>query len=207
MSGFLYYLITFAESIGSVFGVRSTYEQPTYVVVQDLGDNNEVRRYDPRLAIEATVDDPDRDKAASQAFGLLFGYITGANRSGQTIAMTVPVRTASERIAMTTPVQTASFDGRLSMRFFLPSAVARAGAPAPVDPHLHLVEVPAATIAARRYSGIADQESRDRNTGILMSVLRNTPWKPDGGVFQLSYDPPFAIPFLRRNETAVEVTR
>ena len=205
MSGFIYYLLAFTESVASVFGVRSPYEQPRYVVVQNLGQDTEVRRYEPRLAIEATVDEPDRDKAASQAFGLLFGYIAGANQSSQKIAMTVPVRTASERIAMTTPVETASRDNRVTMRFFLPVAVARAGAPAPLDPHLHLAEVPASTIAARRYSGIANQAARDRNTAILMLVLANTQWKPDGRPYRLSYDPPFAIPFLRRNEIAIGV--
>ena len=80
MSGFLYYLLTFAESVTSVFGLRFAYEQPHYAVLQDLGQSVEIRRYDPRLAIEATVQDADREKAASQAFGLLFNYITGANR-------------------------------------------------------------------------------------------------------------------------------
>ncbi len=207
MSGFVYYLVAFADSIASVFGVRSPYEQPHYVVLQDLGQSAEVRRYDPRLAIEATVDAPDRDKAASQAFGLLFRYIAGANQTSQTIAMTVPVRTASEQIAMTAPVQTSTGNDHLSMRFFLPAEVARAGAPAPLDPQLHLVEVPASTVAARRYSGIADQAARDRNTAILMSVLAHTDWKPDGSAFQLSYDPPFAIPFLHRNEIAIGITR
>lgn len=207
MSGFLYYLLTFAESITAVVGLRFPFEQPHYVVVQDLGQDVEVRRYDPRLAIEAIVDDPNRQKAASEAFSMLFRYITGANEQQQKIAMTVPVRTDSERIAMTTPVQTTSADGHLSMRFFLPRSVAEAGAPAPRDPHLHLVQVPASTIAARRYSGVADQVSRDQNAAILMSVLAKSSWTPEGEIFQFNYDPPFTIPFLRRNEVAVNVTR
>lgn len=207
MSGLFYYLLTFAESVTSVFGLRFAYEQPHYVVIQDLGDSVQVRRYDPRLAIEATVDDANQEKAASQAFTLLFRYITGANQRDQKIAMTAPVRTESERIAMTQPVQTMADHDRVSMRFFLPHSVAEAGAPAPVDPRLHLVNVPASTIAARRYSGVADQGARQRNETILMSVLGKSAWKPDGEVFQLYYDPPFAIPFLRRNEVAVDVTR
>lgn len=43
MSGILYYLLTFAESIISVFGLRCAYEQPHYVVIQDLGQSVEVR--------------------------------------------------------------------------------------------------------------------------------------------------------------------
>ena len=203
MSAVLYYLLTFAESVTSVFGLRFAYEQPHYVVIQNLGQSVEVRRYDPRLVIEATVEGPDREKAAGEAFALLFRYITGANQREQKIAMTAPVRTDSQRIAMTTPVQTTN----TSMRFFLPETIAKQGAPTPTDPRLHLVRVPESTIAARRYSGIADQASRDYNAAILLSVLAKSPWKTDGEIFQFNYDPPFAIPFLRRNEVAVPVTR
>ena len=206
MSGFFYYLLTFAESVTSVVGLRFPYEQPHYVVVQDLGHSAEIRRYDPRLAIEATVDDPDHGKAASEAFSLLFRYITGANQRDQKIAMTTPVQTRSERIAMTVPVQTASGNGQVAMRFFLPQAVAKAGAPAPQDPRLHLVQVPQTTIAALRYSGIPTQAERDQKAAQLQDILGKSAWKPRGEIFQLNYDPPFTIPFLRRNEVAVTVT-
>jgi hypothetical protein len=207
MSGFFYYLLTFAESVTSVFGLRFPYEQPRYAVLQDLGQNVEVRQYEPRLAIEAVVDDRDREKAANVGFGLLFRYITGANRHEQKIAMTVPVRTESERIAMTTPVQTTGGPDRVTMRFFLPEAVARAGAPAPLDARLHLVQVPAAMIAALRYSGVSTPVDRDHHAAILMGVLAKSAWKPVGEVFQFNYDPPFTISFLRRNEVAVAVER
>jgi SOUL heme-binding protein len=100
MSGFFYYLLTFAESVTSVFGIRFPYEQPQYTVLEDLGQSVEVRQYEPRLAIEAAIDDPDQEKAAGEAFGLLFHYITGANRRDQKIAMTAPVQIESERIKM-----------------------------------------------------------------------------------------------------------
>jgi hypothetical protein len=204
MSGFPYYLVTFAESITSVVGLRF-YEQPRYAVLQDLGQSVEVRRYEPRIAIEAMVDGADRDRAANEAFGLLFRYITGANRREQKIAMTAPVRTETERIAMTAPVQTSTPAGRVSMRFFLPAEVASAGAPAPVDPRLRLVNVPTTTIAALRYSGVATQAARDHEAATLLGVLTRSRWQPTGAVFQLNYDPPCTIPFVRRNEIAVAV--
>jgi hypothetical protein len=211
MSGFGYYLLTFAESITSVFGLRFPYEQPQYTVLQDLGRAVEVRQYAPSLAIEATVTDPNHEQAASQAFGLLFRYITGANQRDQKISMTAPVQTDSERIAMTVPVQTSPTGGPgaggISMRFFLPRSLAADGAPAPTDPRLHLVQVPATTIAALRYSGIATQASRDRHAAVLLGVLAKSAWRPKGDVYQLNYDPPFAIPFLRRNEVAVDVEK
>lgn len=210
MSGFCYYLLTFAESLTSIVGIRSVYEQPHYVVVQDLGPNTEIRRYDPRVAIEATIEGKNRDRAASEAFGLLFRYITGANKGNAKIAMTAPVQTesSSQRIEMTAPVQTATTPaGALNMRFFLPQSVAKAGAPAPTDPRLHLVDVPAETVAALRYSGVDSETARAEKSAELLAILAKSAWKPQGEVFTLNYDPPFTIPFLRRNEVVVDVTR
>nr|WP_294529714.1 heme-binding protein [uncultured Rhodopila sp.] len=208
MSGFCYYLLTFAESLTAVVGIRSVYEQPHYVVVQDLGRNTEIRRYDPRVAIEATIEGKTRDRAASEAFGLLFRYITGANAGSAKIAMTAPVQTETQRIAMTAPVQTATDpSGTLNMRFFLPHSVAAAGAPAPTDPRLHLVDVPAETVAVLRYSGVDNAGARAEKKAELLDVLAKSPWRPVGEVFTLNYDPPFTIPFLRRNEAAVDVTK
>jgi SOUL heme-binding protein len=209
MSGFCYYLLTFAESIASVVGIRSVYEQPRYEVLQHLGQSVEIRRYEPRVAIEAVIEGGNRDRAANEAFGLLFRYITGANRRAEKIAMTAPVRTeaASERIAMTAPVQTAGSAGTLSMRFYLPRSVAEAGAPAPLDPRLHLVDVPAATVAVLRYSGVDSAAARTEKGADLLATLGGSRWRPDGEAFQMYYDPPFTIPFLRCNEVAVPVAR
>ena len=107
---------------------------------------------------------------------------------------------------MTVPVQTGGI-GRLSMRFFLPRDVAAHGAPLPTDPRLHLVQVPELTIAALRYSGVDNERMHDEKAAQLLTLLKNTPWHPAGEAFRLNYDPPFTIPFLRRNEAAVAVTK
>jgi hypothetical protein len=65
----------------------------------------------------------------------------------------------------------------------------------------------AETVAALRYSGVSTQTDFDQKSTTLLRVLKSSAWKPNGEVYQLNYDPPFAIPFLRRNEVAVMVTR
>lgn len=209
MSGILYYLLTFAESLTSVFGYRGAYEQPRYVVIQAIGPDAEIRLYEPRVAVEAAITAGDRQQAASQAFGLLFRYISGANQGSQKIAMTTPVRTDStpERIAMTAPVQTTGESGSITMRFFLPRDVAQKGAPAPTDPRLHIVDVPQTTMAVLRYSGVDSRAIHQQKAAELLGLLKPTGWKPQGEVFRLNYDPPFTIPPFRRNEAAVAVTR
>jgi hypothetical protein len=72
---------------------------------------------------------------------------------------------------------------------------------------LHLVDVPAETVAALRYSGVDSASARAEKRDELLAILAKSPWKPEGEVFTLNYDPPFTIPFLRRNEVVVDVTR
>ena len=202
MDRVMYALVTLAEAVLGIFGVRALYEEPAYAVVERLDRGVEIRSYAPRLAVETDA----RGQGDGDAFGRLFRYITGANRAGDRIAMTAPVESGgqyiAQRIAMTVPVER---DGTGTMRFFLPRAVAAAGAPAPTEPGVRLVEVPAERVAALRFSGRLTPEARAAQAGILAAVLAAAGRAPAGAPFVMGYDPPFAIPFLRRNEVAVRL--
>jgi hypothetical protein len=205
-----YYAKTFAETAPAIFGIRSAFEQPPYVVKQDLGQGLEIRSYGPSVAAEATVPAATREQASEIAFHLLFTYITGANRGGQTIAMTTPVQQAPTLIDMTTPVRidAAATGGQpeVTMRFSLPAKVA-GQPPAPMDPRVRIVTVPPSTVAAIRYSGNPNEVARSAHQQELLRRLVSTGWQPAGTPYALNYDPPFAVPFLKRNEVVVEVSR
>ena len=198
MDRVMYALVTLVEAALGIFGVRALYEQPAYTVVARLDRGVEIRSYAPRLAVETDA----RGQGDGDAFGRLFRYITGANRAGDRIAMTAPVESGGRRLAATVPVER---DGTGTMRFFLPRAVAAAGAPAPTGPGVRLVEVPAELVAALRFSGRLTPEARAAQAGILAAVLAAAGRAPAGAPFVMGYDPPFAIPFLRRNEVAVRL--
>jgi hypothetical protein len=78
LAKFYYYLVTAVEALFSVFGIRSFHEQPRYVVTERLGDEVEIRSYEPRQAVETTVQSTDFHAAESEAFRLLLAYIAGA---------------------------------------------------------------------------------------------------------------------------------
>ena len=185
MGAFFYYLAVAVESVFSVFGVRAPYEQPPYVVVGQVADGVELRRYAPRVAVETDIISGDE----GAAFGRLFRYITGANGGTSKIAMTVPVEIGGGKV----------------MRFFLPQDVAAAGAPAPTDPAVHIATVPAQTTAVLRFSGILTADSREKHESLLLSEMKDAGRMTTGALSVLSYDPPFAIPFMRRNEIMVEL--
>lgn len=193
----------------SVFGVRSGYEQPAYTVLERIGETVEIRRYGRRLAAEATVEAGDAQAGRNEAFKVLFGCISGANHGPFKVAMTTPVEvdTEAEVIAMTAPVETGASDkGRYTMRFFLPGSYTKATAPEPTDARVQIIEVPEARVAVLRFSGSPDEDSVETRKAELMKTLANSAWSVTGTPTALFYDPPWTLPFLRRNEVAVAVS-
>jgi hypothetical protein len=193
----------------SVFGVRSGYEQPAYTILERIGETVEIRRYGPRLAAEATVEAGDAEAGRNQAFKILFDYISGANQGRSKVAMTTPVEvgTEAEKIAMTVPVETGAADkGRSTMRFFLPGSYTKATAPEPTDARVQIIEVPAVSLAVLRFSGSRDEARVAARQAELMKTLADSAWRVTGTPTALFYDPPWTLPFLRRNEVAVAVT-
>ncbi|MGF1562925.1 MAG: heme-binding protein [Geminicoccaceae bacterium] len=193
----------------SVFGVRSGTEQPAYSVREVLDDRTEIRDYAVRLAAQTEVPLADgRNAALNEAFGRLAGYIFGKNQGAREIAMTAPVEVARSQgttIAMTAPVETVTEGQQMRMRFFLPAEIRRADAPTPVDPQVNLVEVPAEILAVRRFTGLRHTAAVDAQAAALLEAVRAAGYQPDGPVVSYFYDPPWTIPFLRRNEVAVAV--
>ncbi len=198
MSRLLYFLTTFSEAALSVFGIRGAYEQPSYRVVETLSPGIEIRDYDARVAAETSMRDGE-----GAAFGRLFRYITGANVAGRTVAMTAPVEEHAQRIAMTVPVERSAGQG--TMRFFLPAATVAAGVPAPTDASVGIVHLPAVTLGVIRYSGTASAPARASETDRLRIALTQAKRAPQGDPIYFSYDPPFTLPFLRRNEVALRL--
>ena len=183
MKDLLYYARLALESAASVFGLRP-YEAPRYEVI-GAASQVELRRYAPRRAVEAKVRGPG---ARDEAFRALFRYICG-----------------SEKIAMTTPVATRGGTDEVRMQFFLPARYQDAAAPVPFDRRLRLVELPEETLAVLRFSGRATPHELAQQKSRLLAAVAAAGWRPTGEAVVFTYDPPFTLPFLRRNEVAVKV--
>ena len=198
MDKFLYYLVTLLESALSVLGIRAFYEQPRYAVIERLDRGVEIRAYDGRVAVETDA----RGQRDGEAFARLFRYITGANGGDDRIAMKASVETSGRLIAMTVPVEQGTAG---TLRFYLPRKVADADVPEPTEPGIRLVRVPPERLAVLRFSGSATPEAREEQARILERVLDAASRKPAEPPFFMGYDPPFSVPFLRRNEVAVRL--
>ena len=189
----------------TVFGIREGTAEPRFTVLA-APNGLEIRSYGPRIAAETAVA-ADEEQARYDGFRRLAGYIFGANRAKSKIDMTVPVaQQKGETIAMTAPVgQARGEGGQWVIRFFMPADATMETLPTPDDPAVVLREVPGETMAVLRFTGFWGADSIAARQADLLQRLETTAWKPTGAPLAWFYDPPWTIPFLRRNEVAVPV--
>ena len=200
-------LITLLAGVGQLVGIRAGTEQPPYEVVGRVGEA-EIRRYAPQIAAEAVVEGPV-ETARNEGFRRVAGYIFGDNTAKASVAMTAPVvqgREAaggSQSIAMTSPVVQQPAGGESwSIQFIMPSKYTMATLPQPNDPRVRLVEIPARTFAVVRFSGLGKADAVARHEKALDAALAGSSWRAVGEPVTWYYDPPWTVPFMRRNEVA-----
>lgn len=194
-----------ADSALGVVGVRIGTEEPHYLQ-RALTETVEIRQYGPRIAAETTVTG-DKQSALSTGFRRLASYIFGGNHRNTEIAMTAPVgQSRGEDISMTAPVsQAGSADAGWTVRFFMPSKWSMETLPTPDDDDVRLVTVPAETVAVLRFSGDRGPAAVAENIEELLKTLRDNDIEPVGEAVGWFYDPPWTLPFRRRNEVAVTI--
>ena len=193
----------------SVVGMQGDIEQPPYEVISSLSKNIEIRQYVERIAVETTVTSDDPGDARNVAFRLLFAYISGANEANAEIAMTVPVETpgAAQQIDMTAPVESLIREtGTMTMKFFLPGRFTPGSAPAPTDVRVRLVLIPVQRLVVMTFSGSRGPEVVSARVVELRAALEALDLNPEGSARAFFYDPPWTLPWFRRNEVAIEVT-
>ena len=170
----------------------------------------ELRRYPAYLVAETRVTG-EFEAVGNQAFRRLFAYISGENRRNESIAMTAPVtqEPAGEKIQMTTPViQSPAGDGggnTYTLAFVMPATYRMDTLPQPVDPRVILREVPARSMAVRRFSGTWSEANYRRNETALLQDVAAAGLQIAGEPVYARYNSPFMLWFLRRNEAMVEV--
>lgn len=194
-------------------GTLMATEEPKFELLRKE-DNVEIRRYVPVIVAETSVDG-DMDSASSRGFQLIAGYIFGNN---ERIAMTVPVvaeaQDNAEKIAMTAPVSIEPQDDegnrmagaqRWKIHFVMPSQYTLATLPKPLNTQVKLREIPAKTFAVLTYSGLNTESSAQEKTGELLNWLTTQKIEAVGKPQLARYNPPWTLPFLRRNEILQEI--
>jgi hypothetical protein len=192
--------------------VATGIEIPEYEVVDKVGDL-EVRRYAPLMVAAVTVEG-DRNTASNRGFRLLADYIFGNNQPAAKIAMTAPVDVTQEaesgsgaKIAMTAPVDVSPDSGdadRWRVTFTMPSEYDRGSLPTPNDPRVRIEEVGSRCVAAVRFSGFTSNSRVEEKTAELEAWMTANGYEKTGAPILSRYDPPWKLPFFRRNEVQIQ---
>ena len=162
-------------------------EEPVYQVEKAWeAEQIEIRAYAPRV-MAVTGMDEDTDGG----FRVLAGYIFGGNAE-------------EEKIAMTAPVQQ-SMAGEKEMAFMMPAEYALEDLPQPEDQRVSFREAPAYTAAVIQFSGWASADKADENWQQLRQFLIAEGIDITGEPTLNQYNPPWTLPFMRRNEIIVPV--
>ncbi|MDP3087889.1 MAG: heme-binding protein [Methylotenera sp.] len=188
-------------------------EEPKFTVVEKSGDF-ELRAYVARVVAETLVDG-SLDDASGVGFRRIADYIFGNNTSragsSEKISMTAPVtmvpkadKAISEKISMTAPVTMQQSAGQWRMYFVMPSQYTLSTLPTPNNAAVTLRELPETRAAVLRFSGLAGEEKIAKKTEELLAWLKRKNISPIGTPELARYNPPWTLPFLRRNEVMVE---
>ena len=162
------------------YSYAMAYEESAFNIVHQT-DVYEIRHYADRLAVQATFTNEN------SSFRNLFNYISGANIDSQKIKMTIPVTESKE-------------DSKMVMQFYLPSNFTKKTAPVPTDPRVKLINMEKGYYAVIKYSGRITDKNFNKHIKILRKSLLEDKIKIIGPAIKATYNGPFTLPILRRNE-------
>jgi len=160
------------------------YEETNYEVVKE-NKIYEIRKYPNRLVIET-------NSVQGNGFRKLFNYISGNNKENEEIKMTVPVTQEIKNENMT-------------MQFYLPSKFNKDNAPKPVDSEVKILTIKGGYYAVIEYSGRSSDKNFLKNKDILEKALKQDNLSVLSPPIRASYNSPFTLPILKRNEVMYRV--
>lgn len=196
-------------------------ERPSYTVIKKLSDGVELRRYEPYLIAETTVNGAGFREPTADGFRACAGYIFGENKprrqrsdEGEKMAMTAPVRVSQsnppvgEKMSMTAPVRVQGGAQKTKVSFVMGKNYTLKSLPRPRDSSVKLRQVPAHTLAVRTFSGGPPKDERvELEREKIERALDKAGMKPNQPqTLVYGYHDPFITPkFLRRNEVALVI--
>ena len=190
-------------------GAAMAIEEPKYTVLEKT-EPFELRMYAPMILAEVKVDG-DLDEASNQGFRLIAAYIFGQNQVSEKISMTAPVAIEEQankgaKIAMTAPVNIESNAGQWTVSFVMPSEYTLENIPKPLNAKVLLRQIPAVKRAVIQFSGFYNSEKVSNKTLELEEWMKTRNLQATGVPKFARYNPPWTLPFMRRNEVMIDVS-
>lgn len=190
----------FFEGAIHAFGIRTS-EMPSYTVLREDREL-EIRKYTTYI-IAKTFASGAYSVSSAAAFTHLLDYLGGNNSSGAGLPFASATPRSGLHIPLTMPVLYWPDEGGWHAAVILPGKYTFSTAPKPLDDTIELERIPAQTMAALRYSGHAEEAQIQQKFRELRGWVQSLGWRDISAPLAAQYDPPFTIPFLRRNEVLI----
>jgi len=188
-------------------GACKSIASPKYSILSKR-DGYEIREYEPYLVAEVEMRGSYKE-SLDRGFRVLFDYIRGNNERRESIEMTAPVLQEaggeSEKIEMTAPVLQEGSGNGYVISFVMPEKYSLETLPRPKDPRVVLREAKRKKVAALRFTWYATEEGTWKKMEALTARLARDGYQAISPFRTAQYNPPWAIPFLRRNEILVDI--
>ena len=160
------------------------YEEANYEIIKE-NNEYEIRKYSDRLVIET-------NSIQGNGFRKLFNYISGNNEKNQEIKMTVPV---TQEIK----------NGNMTMQFYLPLKFNKDNVPKPSSSDVKILTIEGGYYAVIEYSGRSSDKNFLKNKDILEKSLKQDNITILSPPIRASYNSPFTLPMLKRNEVMYRI--
>jgi DNA gyrase inhibitor GyrI len=183
-------------------------EEPEFTVLFQE-ENLEIREYEPRIIAHVKANG-DFDDASSKGFKMLADFIFGnntINNSSKKISMTAPVSASisSKKISMTAPVIAENNNNEWSIAFVMPKEFTMETLPVPNNQNIEITALPKEKFAVVVFSGLVRESSYNKKVNLLNEFIKKKKLTPLSSIQIARYNPPWTLPFFRRNELMVKI--
>ncbi|MFZ9139101.1 MAG: SOUL family heme-binding protein [Bacilli bacterium] len=162
------------------------YESPDYQLIKKEG-NLEWRSYQDFFTV--AIHEPSLQ--GYSGFGYLFNYISGNNRQGVKMKMTVPVINDTD-------------ENEKSMEFVIPK-IHTQNIPQPLYQQMKIKHYPSQQVLVYSFSGYIPKEKIEIIIEKMKSFAKLQHLVPSGSIKIARYNGPYTLPFLRHNEIWLNV--
>ena len=165
------------------------YKEPEYKILNSSG-NIEVREYGSYVVARTSLD--VNQKEENNMFRTLASYIFGDNEKNKSIPMTAPVTTYTD-------------NANHHMLFYMLDVNKKEELPSPSGQSIQFDEFTLGKCAVISFSWFTNQKRINYYTNQLKKYISDNGLEVKSPFMLNRYDPPWRLPFFRRNEVLVQI--
>jgi effector-binding domain-containing protein len=169
-------------------------KEPDFSIVNKVGDI-EIRNYSPMMIAEVLVGGT-MEAASGSGFRMIADFIFGNNtaKTGK-----------PEKIDMTVPVVISRSNTGWFFYFVMPAQYSLESLPKPNNREVKIKQLKDRRCAVLKFSGKANEDKFNEKSAVLIDWIKSEKLIMLGNPELARYNPPWTLPFLRRNEIMIEI--